>query len=844
MKKNFRLSILFLLSLVASFEAEAKVTLPAIFSDNMVLQQKASVNLWGKATPGERVTVKVSWADKLMTVKTAADGKWSVTLKTPKATTAQSVEVSGENTIRIHNILIGEVWLCTGQSNMEFSVSRHPTTKWKTGMLNEAEEMKDADFSEMRLFHVEHQLAPDGEMDDCKGEWMVCRPENLKDFSAVAFVFGRRLHKELKVPVGLIQSTWGGTHAEAWTKMNVMKKNPLYADVLEEFSKEESEKDPKKKNKVPATLWNGMIHPILGYTLRGNIWYQGESNAVRADRYQQVFTNMINSWRKEWKQPDLPFYFVQIAPQYGQPATIREAQLKTWQSGLKNVGMAVITDAGDSLDIHPRNKTVTGERLAAWALAKQYGKAVPFSGPLFKSMKVEDNKAVLSFSYADEGLMTPDGEPVKGVIVAGSDRRFYPATAVIKGGTLEVSAPQVAEPVAVRYAYCNFFRVNLYNRAGFPASPFRTDDWAPDTYARRFADSEMFRFPKAYQLDHGKRLFFGYAQGVGCCAMLEMWKKTGERRYFDYVEQWADSLISDKGEIHLYQMETYNLDYINSGKVLFDLYRETGKEKYKVAMDTLIRQLQNHPRTLEGVYWHKLIYQHQIWLDGLYMASPFMAHYGAEFGKPEWIDEAVRQFTLCRKHTYDAVTGLYHHAWDESKSQRWANPETGHSPNFWGRSIGWWFMAMVDVLDFIPENHEGHARIVGWIRELADVLPKYQDKNGLWYQVLDQPQRKGNFPEASVTAQFMNAYAKAVNKGYLDKAYRDVAVKAFNGLKSRLMIERQDGMLTLTRCCQVGGLGGNPYRDGSFEYYIGEKIRENDAKATGPFIMGCLELGL
>ena len=485
---------------------------------------------------------------------------------------------------------------------------------------------------------------------------------------------------------------------------------------------------------------------------------------------------------------------------------------------------------------------MTGERLAAWALAKQYGKDVTYSGPLFKTMKVEGNKAVLSFDYADDGLMTPDNEPVKGFIVAGEDRRFYPATALIRGDKLEVSAPQVSVPVAVRYAYCNFFRVNLYNKAGFPATPFRTDTWEPDSYARWFADSEMVRFPKAYQLDHGKRLFFGYAQGVGCCAMLRMWKKTGERRYFDYVEQWADSLINDKGEIHLYHVETYNLDYINSGKVLFDLYRETGKEKYKTAMDVLVKQLKNHPRTLEGAYWHKLIYQHQIWLDGLYMASPFLAQYGAEFNKPEWIDEAVKQFTLCQKHTYDAKTGLYHHAWDESKSQRWADPETGHSPNFWGRSIGWWFMAMVDALDFIPENHEGRARMIGWIQGLAEVLPAYQDKNGLWYQVLDQPKRKGNFPEASVTTQFMYAYAKAVNKGYIDPKYRAVAEKAFKGLKSKLMVERQDGTLTLTRCCQVGGLGGHPYRDGSFEYYIGEKMRDNDAKATGPFIMGCLEL--
>lgn len=377
--------------------------------------------------------------------------------------------------------------------------------------------------------------------------------------------------------------------------------------------------------------------------------------------------------------------------------------------------------------------------------------------------------------------------------------------------------------------------------AGTRPSAARSAD-KPEAYARWFADSEMARFPQAYQLDHGKRLFFGYAQGVGCCAMLRVWKATGERRYYDYVKQWADSLINEQGEIHLYDMATYNLDFINSGKVLFDLYRETGDPRYRKAMDTLIRQLKNQPRTLQGGFWHKLVYQHQMWLDGLYMASPFMAQYGAEFGKPEWIDEAVKQFRLCHEHTYDARTGLYHHAWDESRSQRWADPETGHSPNFWGRSIGWWFMAMVDALDFIPAEHPGRTDLIGYIRGLAETLPRYQDKDGLWYQVIDQPDREGNFPEASVTTQCMYAYAKAVNKGYIEARYRDVAKRAFHGLKKKLLVENPDGTLTLTRCCQVGGLGGNPYRDGSFEYYIGEKMRDNDAKATGPFIMGCLEL--
>lgn len=585
-----------------------------------------------------------------------------------------------------------------------------------------------------------------------------------------------------------------------------------------------------------------MIAPIVGYTVKGNIWYQGESNSVRYEKYQEVFTNLINSWRKEWNQPDMPFYFVQIAPHYKQPAGIREAQLKTWLSGLENIGMAVVTDAADSTDIHPRNKVAPGERLAAWALAKQYGKKIVYSGPLYKSMKVNGREITLDFEFAEGGLQTPGNEPVKGFFIAGNDARFYPADAVIDGSSITLSSTYVSAPVAVRYGYGTFFRVNLFNKAGLPAVPFRTDTFAPDTYYRLFADSEIRRFPEAWQLDHGKRLYFGYAQGVGCCAMLQVWKKTGDRRYFDYVEAWADSLVDDKGEIHLYKKETYNLDYINSGKVLFDLYNETKKEKYKLAIENLIDQLKKQPRTTDGGFWHKKIYPNQMWLDGLYMASPFMARYGAEFNRPEWIDEAVKQFTLCHQHTYDTKTGFYYHAWNEDRSQRWADPETGHSPNFWGRSIGWWFMALVDALEYIPQEHSGYADMIKWTKELAETLSKYQDKNGLWYQVIDQPSRTGNFPEASVTTQCMYAYMKAVNKGYIDSQYRAIAEKAFKGLCDKLLISNPDGTLTLTRCCQVGGLGGKPYRDGSFEYYIGEKMRDNDAKATGPFIMGCIEL--
>lgn len=504
MMKNRKKIVLTALVLAMGLNVQAVVKLPAIISDNMLLQQQTTVNIWGTADPNEKVSVKPSWSSKPYTTAANADGKWLIKVKTPKASNNQTIEISGENTINIKNVLIGEVWLCSGQSNMDFQVSK--AKGWRTGILNEEEEMKDADYPEIRLFHVAQKLSPEQELDDCEGQWMICNRENLKEFSAVGFFFGRDLYKKLQVPVGLIQSTWGGTHAESWTKMPVMQNDPVYAQLVKDFytAKENYPADLKKyeedkraydaekskgntdikapkkptgiyHNKALSTLWNAMIHPIIPYAIKGAIWYQGESNSIRANDYTHVFTKMINSWRKEWNRGDFPFYFVQIAPHYKQPPTIREAQLHTWQS-VKNTGMAVITDVGDSTDIHPRNKVVPGTRLAKWALAKTYGQVIPYSGPVFKSIKVKDGKAVLTFDYIDKGL-TCSSDNLTGFVVAGNDRQFYPATAIIKGNTVEVSAPEVTNPVAVRYDWDKFFRASLFNTAGLPASPFRTDKW-------------------------------------------------------------------------------------------------------------------------------------------------------------------------------------------------------------------------------------------------------------------------------------------------------------------------------------------------------------------------------
>ncbi len=363
------------------------------------------------------------------------------------------------------------------------------------------------------------------------------------------------------------------------------------------------------------------------------------------------------------------------------------------------------------------------------------------------------------------------------------------------------------------------------------------------TYYQRMADSEMKRSPEAWQLDFSTSPKFGYVQGLGCLSLLKVWQLTGERKYYDYVHKYMDFMVNDAGEIHAYDYRTepYNLDMINAGKVLFPMYRETGDEKYKKALDLIYTTAMTHPRNTLGGFWHKQVYPWQMWLDGLYMASPFLAQYAVEFDKPELTDLVVKQFLLVRQYMWDERTGLYYHAWDEARRQRWADPETGLSHEFWGRSIGWWFMALVDVLDFIPENHLHRPTLIAMIQRMADDLPKFQ-QDGLWYQVVDKGGRAGNYLEASVSAMFMYGYAKSVNKGYIAPEYLRYAEAAFEGLTTTLMREDPDGTLNLLQCCAVGGLGGNPYRDGSYDYYINETVRENDTKATGAFILGCIEL--
>jgi sialate O-acetylesterase len=504
------------LLLATSLSATADVRLPALISDNMVLLQDTKANVWGWADPGEKVSVKLG----NVTASATADdqGKWAAKLEGLKPGTGSEMSIAGKNTVVIKNVAVGEVWLGSGQSNMEWPVSK----------AQEAEkEIAACNYPDLRVFTVARKGSATP-VDDVAGKWEVATPQTAEHFSAVGYFFSREVHQKLKAPVGFIHPSWGGTPVETWIPPSGMKANPSFGEhwkqKLAEYpaAKERYEETLKKHNEAvekakaagqpaprpprvpdgpealnaaPSGLYNGMIAPLAPYTIRGTIWYQGESNAGKTNRgnmelYGQLFPTLILSWRYEFaraqgvprEESEFPFLFVQLAnyyPRRDEPsdsywAQVREAQLGTLE--VPRTGMAVTIDIGEANDIHPKNKQEVGRRLALAALAQVYFQEMEYSGPLYGGMQVEDDRIRLNFSNS-EGLKSKDGGPIKGFAIAGEDQKFVWADAKLEGDHVVVSSPKVKAPVAVRYAWADNPECNLINAAGLPASPFRTDKW-------------------------------------------------------------------------------------------------------------------------------------------------------------------------------------------------------------------------------------------------------------------------------------------------------------------------------------------------------------------------------
>lgn len=493
--------------LLVAVAAWADVKPMALFSDHTVLQQQAPIPIWGTADPGEEVTVTLG--DQKVTTKADANGCWMVKLQPLPAGGPYELGISGKNQITLKDVMIGEVWICSGQSNMQWSVR---------ASANAEQEIANSANPLIRLFTVPRQAKPEPQK-DVQGTWVVCGPETVPDFSAVGYFFGRELQKKLGVAVGLINTSYGGTPAEAWTNWNKLTTMPELSPIVDRH-REALAKYPENQKKYeeaiaayreraraarekgerfterapgppmgpenpnsPAGLYNAMIAPLVPYGFRGAIWYQGESNAGRAYQYRTLFPAMITSWRDVWNQGDFPFLFVQLAPfmkiepepSESAWAELREAQLLTMLN-CPNTAMAVITDVGEEDDIHPKKKQPVGERLAIAARALAYGEQIEYSGPIYDHMEIQGNKAILHFTHVDGGLECR-GEKLTGFTICGEDRKFVNAEAKIEGDTVVVWSDQVEKPVAVRYGWANYPVVNLWNKAGLPASPFRTDDF-------------------------------------------------------------------------------------------------------------------------------------------------------------------------------------------------------------------------------------------------------------------------------------------------------------------------------------------------------------------------------
>ncbi|HBG26538.1 MAG: hypothetical protein A2Y10_01075 [Planctomycetes bacterium GWF2_41_51] len=493
----------------------AEIKLPSIISDNMVLQADTNAPLWGTADPLAKVEVTCSWSNEKNVAVADNSGKWQLKVKTPKSGNNCTITISSNNeSTTIENILIGQVWLCSGQSNMQ----------WTVKDANDAnDEIAAADYPHIRLFTVQRKASPQP-LDDTVGKWLICDSANIAQFSAVAYYFGRELHNKLNVPIGLINSSFGGTPAQAWTRKEILigdndlkwywdfdqqiiadkpQYQAKYDQQLRSWKEEKAKQTSGKSLPEPrlpgelndknrsSMLYNAMIHPIIPFAIKGVIWYQGESNVNDALRYRKLFPAMIQNWRDDWKQGDFAFYYVQLAPfgkqmkkdSKGRPdlslppdsnwAKLREAQSMTLN--LKNTGMAVIMDIGEVFKIHPKNKQQVGKRLALWALAKDYGfKDIVYSSPMYKNMKVEENKVRITFDTFGSSLVSK-GNEIKGFSIAGHDKKFVWANAKLDGDAVLVWSEHVKNPAAVRYGWSDWIECNLFNKQGLPVSPFRTD---------------------------------------------------------------------------------------------------------------------------------------------------------------------------------------------------------------------------------------------------------------------------------------------------------------------------------------------------------------------------------
>ncbi|GAB3653810.1 sialate O-acetylesterase [Echinicola sediminis] len=457
--------------------ASAEVKLPAIFSDNMILQQQMEAPIWGWADAGAEVSIVTSWDGKTYSALANKEGEWNTKLATPEAGGPYTITISDGDEVKLENVLIGEVWLCSGQSNMEMPLkgfSAQPVIGGNEAIVNSRN-------PSIRLITVPRKSTVE-QVKDFEGQWEEAKPSTSSNFSATAWFFGTQLQKVLDVPVGLIHVSYGGSNIEAWMS------EAMLSDFKDEIKIPSKQKDIGEPNRTATALFNGMLSPVVGYGIKGSIWYQGESNYDRPDQYEKLMVKMVEEWRKLWGIGEFPFYYCQIAPfNYGMfhptevieknnSAYLRDAQRKA-ATRIPNSGMAVLMDIGEKDNIHPADKRAGGHRLAYLALAKTYGvEGFEYTSPEFKDMEIKGGTVTVAFDHVPNGI-TSYGKEVSSFEIAGKDKRFYPATVVLRRKSVLLSSPQVEKPVAIRYAFKDFTEGEIFGTGGLPLSSFRTDDW-------------------------------------------------------------------------------------------------------------------------------------------------------------------------------------------------------------------------------------------------------------------------------------------------------------------------------------------------------------------------------
>jgi sialate O-acetylesterase len=463
MKSVLRFIPLFIV-FILSVPSYGQIKLPAVIGDNMVLQQNSEVALWGWGDPGSEIKVSGSWNKDTVKAMISNQSVWKVKIKTPSAGGPFSVSIKGNEEVVLKNVMIGEVWICSGQSNMEWSAD--------SKINNGDEEVKNANHPNIRLFHVK-KLGSENPQSNCFAKWETCTPETMHSFSAIGYFFGRNLQQNLNIPIGIIEVAWGGTPAEVWVRADLVDSDPLLKACAGKLNTYDWW--PSK----PGVVYNGMIAPLLPYRVAGAIWYQGEGNADNPESYRKLFKTLIENWRHDFEN-DFPFYYVQIAPfTYGKEIRaplIREMQRQTMD--VPKTGMVVVSDLVDNVkDIHPRNKQDVGKRLADLALSETYGvKGLIYKNPLYESMNLEKGKIRISFDNVGKGLKS-GGDEIQSFEIAGADQVFKPAKVKIDGNTVVVWSKEIKTPVAVRFSFSNDAIGNLFSQEGLPVAPFRTDDW-------------------------------------------------------------------------------------------------------------------------------------------------------------------------------------------------------------------------------------------------------------------------------------------------------------------------------------------------------------------------------